>query len=121
MVRSSNTLSDFEAELKNPNTWYLVDSVPNPGDVPAVTILVSSPRKSNYKPFSKYDNVKTLYVPLWSFEEISVCYKECFPLLPQDEFMDRYCRFSGVPRFVFVSPDSNEKQDEAIASYDLNY
>jgi len=43
--RRGSNLYDFEKELDDLNTYYLVDSVANPGEVSALTIMVASPRK----------------------------------------------------------------------------
>lgn len=116
LVRKSDTVKTFQPELDDINTWYLVDTVADPGETNAITVFVSSPRKSNWKRFSTYRDVKSLYMPLWSFEEIQCCYSLCYPGFPLDVVNSRFLLFSGVPRFIFEEADSETKLTRAIAT-----
>eukprot|EP01124_Arcella_intermedia_P037010 TRINITY_DN9816_c0_g1_i5.p1 TRINITY_DN9816_c0_g1~~TRINITY_DN9816_c0_g1_i5.p1 ORF type:complete len:307 (-),score=30.60 TRINITY_DN9816_c0_g1_i5:837-1757(-) len=103
-ARKSKDITDFESELKDPNTIYLVDSVPNPGEVSAFTILAASPRKDNYKQFERYPNVTSFFMPLWAYGELQQVYNTNFSQkMSETEFERRYKIFPGVPRFIFES------------------
>jgi hypothetical protein len=58
--------------LANKNTFYLVDSAP-PDPCSAKTLLSTSPLEKNYKEFSKSSATKTLYMPIWTFDELLKC------------------------------------------------
>jgi len=92
-------LDDFRKELNNPETYYLVDSIANPGEVGALTIMVASPRKQNYSSFSKYPNLFRYYMPLWKNGELQSLWH--YSKLSEIDFWRRFTLFSGVPRFIF--------------------
>jgi len=111
---------DFWNELTNLDTLYLVDTIPDPLLVLAITVMVSSPKKTNYKEFSKYPNVFQLYMPLWDYDEICILRKHCFPGI-QEEIVTEYFKFfTGVPRFIFDNPERHMKAvRDAISVVDL--
>jgi hypothetical protein len=68
VAKHLNLTAEVYAILQQPDTWYLVDSVPRPGEYGAIIVLVSSPRKDNYRKFIRYDGVRSSYMPIWSNE-----------------------------------------------------
>ena len=104
------------AILQQPDTWYLVDSFPRPGEYASVIVLVSSPRKDNYKEFGKYDGIEIFYMPPWSKEELELCGKRLFPDI---DVFEVFTRFGGVPRFIFTpSPNKlNFRLERALTRY----
>jgi len=107
-ARRASNLQAFANELNDPETYYLVDSISNPGEVSAFTILVASPRKKNYKQFDKYPGVFRYYMPLWDYGELNSLYY--YKNLPREDFIRRYFIFSGIPRFIF----EEQKEEELL-------
>lgn len=106
---------EVDTILQQPDTWYLVDSIPRPGEYNAVIILVSSPRKDNYREFSKYDGVQTLYMPPWSKEELELCGKRLFADI---DVSTSFPLFGGVPRQIFSGlNESTFRLEQALAKY----
>jgi len=93
--------------LDDLDTYYLVDSISNPGEISALTIMVASPRKENYKHFAKYPKVFHYYMPLWNYGEMTSLFH--FNKLPLEDFKRRFILFSGIPRFIF-----QENQEEEL-------
>ena len=101
-------MSDFSQYYDNPLTWYLVDTVPDPGQLKAVTILVTSPRRDNYREFSKYERVETFYMPVWNLEEISFCREKLYSDISEETINSRFDKLGGIPRFIFTTDTDPE-------------
>ena len=65
---------DICSLLRDPDTWYLTDTLlPPPGPQKAITILVSSPSEEYYSEFLKCSHVAPLhYLPTWSLDELKL-------------------------------------------------
>ncbi|GIL53880.1 hypothetical protein Vafri_9398 [Volvox africanus] len=68
---------DFDDELEDPRTWWIVDT-----DIPveraASTVLLASPDQKRYKEFVNFRGATTLYMPVWTDDEMEKCrYKSC--------------------------------------------
>jgi hypothetical protein len=82
----------------------LVDNDPDPGLYEAITVNVASPNVANYKAFSKYEKKLTLYMDVWSKEEIGTIAK--FHATISSETMEnRFSLLGGVPRLIFSPED----------------
>jgi hypothetical protein len=96
----TRNLGDIDEALFLSNTWYLTDTLdPIPGEVKAVTILVSSPSEKHYNEFLKYPSNDSLrYLPVWTLEELM----QAAPLyqLSTEVVERRYCIIGGIPRYV---------------------
>ncbi|GFR41476.1 hypothetical protein Agub_g2167, partial [Astrephomene gubernaculifera] len=64
--------SDFEEELQDPGVWWIVDSG-TAVERPANTVLLSYPDRNRYKEFLKLLGATTLYMPVWTDDEIQEC------------------------------------------------
>jgi hypothetical protein len=113
--------SDFVAYLDDDNTMFIVDAC-TPVDVPAKTILLSSPRRDIWYKYS--DSRCTIrFMPTWSNNEMQSCREKLFPHLSVQQVNDLYDKWGGVPRFVLESALDEEKQkylDRAIEAVDLD-
>uniref|UniRef100_A0A6B2L3H8 Uncharacterized protein n=1 Tax=Arcella intermedia TaxID=1963864 RepID=A0A6B2L3H8_9EUKA len=106
--------------LSHPKTWYLVDSIPDPGKVNAITVNVASTRLDNYREFKKYPNVVTFYMPVWNLLEIDIAATQCFdPPLSLHTVSERFADFGGIPRTLFSVDDVSQLLDTAIARTNL--
>eukprot|EP01125_Pyxidicula_operculata_P007873 TRINITY_DN265_c0_g1_i5.p1 TRINITY_DN265_c0_g1~~TRINITY_DN265_c0_g1_i5.p1 ORF type:complete len:403 (+),score=8.78 TRINITY_DN265_c0_g1_i5:44-1210(+) len=99
-VTKSPRISTFQSELDKEDTWYLVDTIDNPGLMQAKTVFVSSPLNRHYNLFRKEVYVKTLYMPEWSETEMETLYKEIGGM-DREEFNNKLTKLGGVPRLVF--------------------
>jgi hypothetical protein len=63
----------FLDEVRDKNTWYLADST-QPLQVPAQTVMVSSPQPKAYKKFKKFGG-RNRFMPVWTYKEIEHCRK----------------------------------------------
>jgi len=108
--------------LDDAAVYYLVDTVPDPGQFNAFTILVSSPRKNNYKQFEKYMDVVVYIMPVWEKMEIDVIYDIKYKSTMKIEDLNtKFNLFNGVPRFIFdTTMDHESKQNAACAVADLD-
>jgi hypothetical protein len=106
----TSSISSLWGFLDNPTTWYLTDALlPPPGNVPAVTILVSSPSEKYYSDFLKYSSVSLLhYLPIWSLEELKLAAKSYSKSTEKVE--ERFNKIGGIPRYVL----ENDVEIEAL-------
>eukprot|EP01124_Arcella_intermedia_P010864 TRINITY_DN17370_c0_g1_i9.p2 TRINITY_DN17370_c0_g1~~TRINITY_DN17370_c0_g1_i9.p2 ORF type:complete len:217 (+),score=22.75 TRINITY_DN17370_c0_g1_i9:376-1026(+) len=109
--------------LRNPAVYYLVDTISNPGEVDAFTILCASPRKTNYKEFEKYEDVIELIMPVWNRLEINLLYDiKLKSVIDVEKLNEKFNRFGGIPRFLFDNSTKHEsKQDASCALYYLSF
>eukprot|EP00026_Physarum_polycephalum_P004034 Phypoly_transcript_04051.p1 GENE.Phypoly_transcript_04051~~Phypoly_transcript_04051.p1 ORF type:complete len:314 (+),score=33.58 Phypoly_transcript_04051:88-1029(+) len=120
-VKQGSKLQDtLPPELKNPNTWYLVDSI-LPSQHLARTVLVTSPCPSTYREFMK-NGAKIRYMPVWQDTEIFHCRKFIYSHLDEEETKARYARWGGIPRYVlqFTEPEDQRQLQEAIEGASIN-
>ena len=107
--------------LKDPDTWYLTDALlPPPGQLSAVTILVSPPFKEYYSTFLSMSHVAPLhYLPVWSLEELKLVAKA---YLKEPVYVEeRFDKIGGVPRYVLEKDmDLDDHIDDAIKLLTLN-
>lgn len=104
---------EIDSILRQPETWYLNDTIPDPGNYPCIMVLVASPKKENFKQFSKYDDVTTFYMPVWDYQEL-----ENFPtIFPLNSHVlnDKFLKFGGVPRLIFKDDQAEAKLEQALA------
>eukprot|EP01124_Arcella_intermedia_P004707 TRINITY_DN12697_c0_g1_i1.p1 TRINITY_DN12697_c0_g1~~TRINITY_DN12697_c0_g1_i1.p1 ORF type:complete len:463 (+),score=44.98 TRINITY_DN12697_c0_g1_i1:79-1467(+) len=120
MVKAADSVTFFEEELGDKDNWYLIDSIVSPGDYPAKSIFVSSPRKSIWKQFSKNEGpVFKLYMPLWTWSELKSAQE--ILQLGEPEVVEKLFEYlNGVPRFLKTGLESIEEVNKAITTVDLS-
>ncbi|ORY47776.1 hypothetical protein BCR33DRAFT_714841 [Rhizoclosmatium globosum] len=100
--------TDIIPLLDIPTTWYLTDTLtPCPGEVNAVTILVSSPARKHYSTFLTFGATDSLRcLPVWSLDELQKA-AALFPKLNPTDVEARYSVIGGIPRFVLEESDED--------------
>lgn len=103
-------IKDFAPFLTLPETWYLVDSSPEPVLNQARTVLAASP-KTLFSKASPYQDVDKdvawrYYMAPWSLEELTHCRDsvEDFNIVPSEMMEELYSKIGGVPRYVLARP-----------------
>ncbi|KAG0273941.1 hypothetical protein BGZ97_010591, partial [Linnemannia gamsii] len=108
-VRSGN-IEDFEPFLSLPETWYFVDSSPDPILGRAKTVISASPKTLFSEAHQYHDVVKGVawryYMAPWSLEELIMCRTNVtsFQVVPLEALEDLYAKIGGVPRYVLERP-----------------
>lgn len=110
----TRNLGDIDEFLLRSNTWYLTDTLdPQPGELKAVTILVSPPSRHYYNQFIKYSMTDSLrYLPVWSLEELQEC-AALYQMTPT-AIEEEYSLIGGIPRFVLEKGSSNFFQNGMV-------
>ena len=99
VLRSNNVLGDFEDELDDPATWYLVDGMA-PEEVAARTFAAVSPDRRHYWEYKKAgggqteENVQVRFMPVWRLDELLRARELVFSHLPEQLVRDLYARYS---------------------------
>ncbi|OAQ25248.1 hypothetical protein K457DRAFT_1835879 [Linnemannia elongata AG-77] len=108
-VRSGD-IKDFEPFLSLPDTWYFVDSSPDPVLDRAKTVISASP-KTLFSEAHQYQDVDKgvawrYYMAPWSLEELTMCRTNVtsFQVVPLEAMEDLYAKIGGVPRYVLERP-----------------
>ncbi|KAK5801644.1 hypothetical protein F5H01DRAFT_384180 [Linnemannia elongata] len=108
-VRSGD-IEDFEPFLSLPDTWYFVDSSPDPVLDRAKTVISASP-KTLFSEAHQYQDVDKgvawrYYMAPWSLEELTMCRTNVtsFQVVPLEAMEDLYAKIGGVPRYVLERP-----------------
>ncbi|KAH7053616.1 hypothetical protein BKA57DRAFT_257103 [Linnemannia elongata] len=106
----SGSIKDFEPFLSLPDTWYLVDSSPDPVLDRAKTIISASP-KTLFSEAHQYQDVDKgvawrYYMDPWNLEELTLCRTNVtsFQVVPLETMEDLYAKIGGVPRYVLERP-----------------
>ncbi|KAG0339132.1 hypothetical protein BG000_002769 [Podila horticola] len=108
-IRSGN-IEDFRPFLTVPDTWYLVDSSPEPVLDRAKTIISASPRTlaSERHQYQDVDKRVTFryYMAPWNLKELDICRNSvaCFQEVPPEMMRELYSEIGGVPRYVLEIP-----------------
>ncbi|KAF8910309.1 hypothetical protein BGZ58_005912, partial [Dissophora ornata] len=108
-VRSGD-IDDFAPFLTLPDTWYLVDSSPEPVLDKARTVIAASPKTlfSGANPYQDVDKdvAWRYYMAPWSLEELTTCRSSVadFNVVPLEMMEKLYSRIGGVPRYVLARP-----------------
>ena len=66
----------------------------------ATTVLLSSPERNRYKEFLKLLKSTTLYMPLWTDDEIEACRSVLHPHLSIDFVQSLQLKWGNIPRYV---------------------
>lgn len=98
------SITDFEHFLELPETWYLVDSSPEPVLNTAKTLIAAS-SKTYYSEDKQYQEVSKespliYYMAPWDWDELENCRQIVFSVVPQDLMERLYTKMGGVPRYV---------------------
>ncbi|KAI9233715.1 MAG: hypothetical protein BYD32DRAFT_118635 [Podila humilis] len=107
-VRSGN-IKDFAPFLTLTDTWYFVDSAPEPVLDKARTVVSVSPKtlfsEDSYQDIDK-DVAWRYYMAPWNLEELKKCRScvEDFKVVPLQVVEELYLRIGGVPRYVLARP-----------------
>ncbi|KAG0067058.1 hypothetical protein BGZ92_005192 [Podila epicladia] len=106
----SGYLEDFEPFLDLDETWYLVDSSPNPVLSRAKTIISASPKTLAPETQQNKDVDKRVawhyYMAPWDLEELKICRCKVagFQVVPEGVVEKLYSKIGGVPRYVLERP-----------------
>ncbi|KAG0284798.1 hypothetical protein BGZ98_005790, partial [Dissophora globulifera] len=102
-------INDFRPFLNLPETWYLVDSSPNPQLGRARTIISASPKtlyaEKNFQDVDK-EVAWRYYMAPWELEELERCRigVEGFNVVSEDLVEELFRMIGGVPRYVLQRP-----------------
>ncbi|KAF9279970.1 hypothetical protein BGZ88_012439 [Linnemannia elongata] len=106
----SGSIKDFEPFLSLLDTWYLVDSSPDPILGEAKTIISASPKTlvseaHQYKDVDKEVSWRYYMAP-WDLEELKKCRSSVvgFEVVPSEVVEELYSKIGGVPRYVLQRP-----------------
>ncbi|KAG0280680.1 hypothetical protein BGZ96_001467 [Linnemannia gamsii] len=106
----SGTIEDFKPFLSLPDTWYFVDSSPDPILDRAKTVISASP-KTLFSEAQQYQDVDKrvewrYYMAPWTLEELTVCRASVvnFEVVPLEAVEELYLKIGGVPRYVLEMP-----------------
>jgi len=87
-----------------------------PPVVNAFTLLITSPRREQWREFDKETDALRLYFPVFSRHEIDDLLRACFPCLLGDAasggeagVQARYEKWGGIPRYVLGKLDANSQ------------
>uniref|UniRef100_A0AAV1TNA3 Crinkler effector protein N-terminal domain-containing protein n=1 Tax=Peronospora matthiolae TaxID=2874970 RepID=A0AAV1TNA3_9STRA len=112
--------TDFDRVLDQSEAFYVVDGV-EPSSCEAKTILITSPRRDVWCHFSD-GNCATLFMPVWTKEEIFTCRELMYPHTPVTVVEECYRRWGGIARYVLRHAEDPQQQgllSEAIARVQL--
>ncbi|KAK5809644.1 hypothetical protein F5H01DRAFT_415593 [Linnemannia elongata] len=106
----SGTIGDFKPFLCLPDTWYFVDSSPDPILDQAKTVISASP-ETLFSEAQQYQDVDKrvewrYYMAPWTLEELTVCRASVvnFEVVPLEAVEELYLKIGGVPRYVLEMP-----------------
>ncbi|KAK5797017.1 hypothetical protein F5H01DRAFT_373560 [Linnemannia elongata] len=108
-VRSGN-IEAFKPFLSLPDTWYFVDSSPDPILGRAKTVISASPKTlfSEARQFKDVEKEVTwrYYMAPWHLEELQKCWASVtsFEVVPLEAVEELYSKIGGVPRYVLRWP-----------------
>lgn len=102
----AGTGEDFNFELMQARTWYLVDGRANIAGEPMrfnakCIVFTCSPNPQEYHQFAKPRDAIKLYMPVWSESEVLTCRKKLYRDRPEKEILGRYETYGGLARYVF--------------------
>ncbi|KAG0272311.1 hypothetical protein BGZ95_011952, partial [Linnemannia exigua] len=106
----SGDIKDFKPFLSLPDTWYFVDSSPDPVLDRAKTVISVSPQ-TLFSEAQQYRDVDRgaawrYYMAPWSLEELTMCRTNVtsFQVVPLEAIEDLHSKIGGVPRYVLDLP-----------------
>ncbi|GIL61138.1 hypothetical protein Vafri_15549 [Volvox africanus] len=100
---------DFIEEINDPETWWIVDT----GTAlqrPASTVLLASPDRQRYKQFLKLQGMTTLYMPIWTDDEIEECRIRLYPHLSDATVRDLVWKWGNIPHYVLEKAMETQAQ-----------
>lgn len=121
-VVAQGSQEDFDSILDQPTTYYIVDAL-KPAYYDAMTILLTSPRRSIWYEFDKTD-CQSCYMPVWSIEEILKCRELMYSDTPVAVVQDCFRQWGGIPRYVLRYAHVQEQQvalEEAMGIVNLSW
>ena len=104
--------------LHDPSTLFLYDCatrepVKDQGSREARLVVVTSPDHLNYKEIEKRPQTRSYCMPVWSRDELVLCYKNAYDEHQQkmcSEWEEKYRMFGGIPRYIFSDPEQAKTQ-----------
>ncbi|GLI68559.1 hypothetical protein VaNZ11_013022 [Volvox africanus] len=90
---------DFFDEAFDPKTWWIVDmatAVRRPGS----TVLLATLDKQRYNDFVKLSGATTLYMPIWTDDEIEECRSRLYPSLTDAKVRELMWKWGNIPRYL---------------------
>lgn len=104
-VRSGSG-EDFNEELMQAKTWFLIDGRANLGNEPMrfnarCIVFTCSPNPQEYQYFAKTREALKLYMPVWSESEVMICRKKLYKDKPEKEVLGRVSTYGGLARYIF--------------------
>lgn len=96
----------YEDELDQPSTWYIADAHA-PTRQSARTLFVSAPLRSSYGGFEKLPGTFKCFMPVWTWEEVEICWRFVFrndERVPQSRVRELFSYWGGIPRMVLEKP-----------------
>ncbi|KAG0240234.1 hypothetical protein BGX31_002167 [Mortierella sp. GBA43] len=106
----SGDVKDFEPFLNLAETWYIVDSSPEPQITDARTIISASPKALYFDmgPYQEVDKdlIWHYHMAPWKEEELKQCRSivEQFNVVSEEFMSELYLLVGGVPRSVLQTP-----------------
>ena len=100
--------------VNTPSSWVLLDSCEHLEEAEAVanTVLVTSPRADIFNEFAKFAKDSTLWMPVWTWEELEDCRNKVYKHIPIDH-LQKFAEISGgIPRLVFQTKADEKARDE---------
>jgi len=113
-VKATKNIADYYTTLNDPDVWYLVDTVPDPGGVRAKTVFTCSPRRTVFKEFERYLLRITLYLPTWTCPEVDQLRVTIFNTMDMNKMYERFDLIGGIPRLIFSQTNLEEAVSAAI-------
>lgn len=118
VVQLGHTSDSFMIASAYPGNVFVYDSCEKVDLMNALTIVISSPKRTRYQDFEKSGGVERRYLPVWTLDELEACRGVCYPALPSKE-MRRLFRYAGGIARVVLQHRKLRTVEEAVLSADL--
>ncbi|GIL67898.1 hypothetical protein Vafri_21113 [Volvox africanus] len=97
---------DFKDVIDDDTAWWILDmDDPVIDDRDANIVLLSSPDLKRYNKFVKLPSSTTLYMPIWTDDEIEKCRMQLYPHLSEARVEELVWKWGNVPRYVLKKAD----------------
>ena len=92
--------------LRRSNIWHLYDRIEDPTGIAArnIAVVVSYPNKANYKDYAKMCHFPRMFMPLWSFAELTKANLLRLPkssILSEITLKERFQLCGGIVQHIF--------------------
>lgn len=112
----------IEEELDRPEVILILDAIPPPTfqSSEAWIILITSPNRDIWKRAEKESELRRLYMPIWSLDDISRCarFLQRFQGISREVYVSHYEKWGGMIRYVLQKAklESEEHGYEGLIS-----